>query len=342
MKVILNKTKTKIKTKQYDYQKTKQNKMEKQIELGLYKVTLSEEGLVFTPRRDIIPREQWNTRLNATAGEVWLKPESVSKLKDWLDNSGSSELYGGKQIAKKEYKVDYKDKMYVEKRKILRQLSIKDEIRNCLDVVTDEIFDCIMYNFRNCAYKSIKDRIGIEMNDLHFWHYIRTFLVDGFLAFEIIFDGDKPIDLHPVDPSTLVPQYDPKTNNMFWIQNPDKESVKRILTNKQIIYLGYSGNATELHTSYVEELKESYERLKMAESSVFFPSVDPSMRPPIEAVRWLYEAFENISRIPKLRPVQYKVGECSESDVLRYNKFIGRIVKIFDTEFFDKINSLNK
>ena len=274
-------------------------------------------------------RESENGGLEGATSEkilLSLNSDIYESLKNWLNAKNLST-----EQSKKEYKIDYKDKMYVEKRKILRQLSIKDEIRDCLDIVTDEVFDCIMYNFRHRAYKSIKDRTGIEMNDLHFWQNIRNFLVDGFLSFEIIFDDDKPIDLHPVDPSTLVPQYDPKTNNMFWIQNPDKESIKRILTNKQIIYLCYSGNATDSHTSYVEELKESYERLKMVESSVFFPIVDLSMRNNIDGVKWLYRAFENVSRIPKF-----------ESDKIRYSNFIKRIIRIFDTEFFDKINSLNK
>lgn len=257
--------------------------------------------------------------------------EIYESLKNWIDSNNI-----------KPKKIDYQDRTYLDKRKILRQLSIKDEIDDCLDIVTDEVFDCIMYNFRHSAYRSIKERVGIDIDDLTFWHYIRTLLVDGFLAFEVIFKDNKPIDLKPIDPLTMIAQHDPQTKNMFWIQFPDQPEMKRILTNDQIIYIGYSKNVSEYHISYVEELKESYERLKMIESSVFFPTVDPSMRPNIEAVRWLHDAFQNVSRIPKLRPVQYKVGELAESDVFRYNKFIRRIVKIFDTEFFDKINSLNK
>jgi hypothetical protein len=261
--------------------------------------------------------------------------EIYEPLKNWISSKNL-----------KPKKIDYQDRTYLDKRKILRQLSIKDEIDDCLDIVTDEVFDCIMYNFRHSVYRSIKDRIGIDVDDLTFWHYIRTLLVDGFLSFEVIFKDDKPIDLKPIDPCSLVPVFrsseGERKNDFDWVQFPDQPVMKRVLTKDQIIYIGYSKNVSEYHISYVEELKESYERLKMIESSVFFPTVDPSMRPNIEAVRWLYEAFQNVSRIPKLRPVQYKVGECAESDVIRYNKFIERIVKIFDTEFFDKINPLNK
>ena len=318
--------------------------MEKQIELGCFRATLQEDGLTFSPMRDksLLPDDQWNKRLNALQGEIWLSPESVDKLKKWLDNSGSSELYGGKTIVKKESKIDYRDRTYLDKRRVLRQLSIKDEIRDFLDIITDEVFDCIMYGFRHHPYRSIKDRTGMGMDDITFWHYIRTLLIDGFLAFEVIFDKDRPIDLQPVDPITMIIQSDPKTNNLFWIQHPEQENMKRILNQKQILYISYSKNIAESHISYVEELKESYERLKMIESSVFFPTVDPSMRADINAVKWLYEAFQNVSRIPKLRPVQYKVGECTESDVIKYNNFIKRIVKIFQVEFFDKITELNK
>ena len=82
--------------------------MEKQIELGCFRATLQEDGLTFSPMRDksLLPDDQWNKRLNALQGEIWLSPESVDKLKKWLDNSGSSELYGGKTIVKKESKID--------------------------------------------------------------------------------------------------------------------------------------------------------------------------------------------------------------------------------------------
>ena len=293
-----------------------------------------------------------------TADEIHLDSESVEILKNFLyENSSTEKLYGGKSVSNhnpyglgvatenQDKKIDYRDKCYPDKRKILRQLSLKDEIRNFLDIVTDEVFDKIMYKGGSCAYESIKDRIGIDMSDIDFWHYIRTLLIDGFLSFEVIFDNkSKPIDLKQLDPLSLLCQVDPQTNNKFWIQYPDNDIKKRILTDKQIIYLSYSANSDYI-TSYVEELKESYERLKMIESAVFFPPKGtqfqfPSMN--VLSVEWLYKSFVNISRIPSsmLSYEDWSPRPGDERCDKRYNKFINRIYNVFVSEMFDKILEL--
>lgn len=281
-------------------------------------------------------RESKNGGVEGAATEnvlLTLNRDVYDSLKNWLN------------VPRKENKqIDYRDKTYSEKRRILRQLSIKDEIRNFLDIITDEVHTCIMYDFRNRPYKSIKEQIGIDIDDLTFWHYIRTLLIDGFLSFEIIYDSKQKniLDLNPVDPLSMIAEMDQQTRKMYWIQYPDIPTKKRILTDDQIIYMSYSNNISESHTSYVEELKESYERLKMVESAVFFPqTLQNGTHVDLMSAKWLSECLNNISRIPKSQ-VSLEWSDPKNDNFVRYNNFIKRIVRIFQCQLFDKINKIKQ
>jgi hypothetical protein len=92
---------------------------------------------------------------------------------------------------------------------------------------------------------------------MDFWLNIKTFLIDGYLAFEIISKDGQILSLSPLYPSTIT--FDGAT-----FKQDDK-----IFTKDQIIYLMYS-KVADSHCSCVEELKESYEKMKMAESKVFY------------------------------------------------------------------------
>lgn len=313
----------------------------REITLGDLKVVRSDYGLEFYTK-------DYENREDPLDGHFWLNESSVVTLKYWLNEEDKSTP---PHWSKKENKqIDYKDRCYLDKRKILRQLSLKDEIRNFLDIITDEVHTCIMYggenflNSKNSPYKSIKERIGIEIEDLTLWHYIRMLLIDGFIAFEIIYDEKQTrvIDLKLIDPTTIIVEIDQHSRKKYWVQYPDIPSMKRILTDDQIIYISYSNNnISDFHTSYVEELKESYERLKMVESAAFFPKAGvPNVD--IMSVKWLSECLNTVSRIPKSQVTIESWIDNKNDNITRYNNFIKRIVNIFKTHLFDKISNLNK
>ena len=185
--------------------------------------------------------------------------------------------------------IAYFDRDYMEKRKFLRKFALNGEIEFILDTVCDE---SITYDDRNFFATAstlnidLKDKILDKITD-HYnrlynvfgfqnsnlaWQYFRQFLIDGFLAFEIIYDnkGKEIIGFKELDPTSLQPMVEKVGENdyqQFWIQYPANPQMTRKLTNEQIIYISYAkGNAVS-RVSYSERLIRSYNILKIMENT---------------------------------------------------------------------------
>ena len=180
--------------------------------------------------------------------------------------------------------IAYLDRRYLDKRKILHQYAIKDEIK---DYVTRIAEEAINYDDDNyfCSVTDIPDsydqsiRVKFQENfrkiynafnfndGLTAWNYMKTFLIDGFLAFEIVYDDNQKniIDLNLLDPLTLIVAAEPGTGIVVWIQNPDIPQLRRVLLDANIIYISYSNNLDYDETSYVEGLIKPYNQLKLLE-----------------------------------------------------------------------------
>lgn len=182
--------------------------------------------------------------------------------------------------------IAYLDRAYVDKRKILRQYAIKDEIKDFITQIADET---IIYNNDNyfCKLKdlpdefdnSIKQRWQENFNKIYrnfgfsdgitAWNYFKNFLIDGYIAYEIVYDNKQKniIDLQPIDPMTLIVATDPGSGTIVWIQYPDNPQIRRVLLDAQIIYISYTNNNEFAETSYVENLIRPYNQLKMLEQT---------------------------------------------------------------------------
>jgi len=182
--------------------------------------------------------------------------------------------------------IAYLDRAYQDKRKILRQYAIKDEIKDFVTQIADE---AIIYNDDNyfCKLKdmpdefdnSLKQRYQENFNRIYrnfgfndgltAWNYFKNFLIDGYISFEIVYDNKQKniIDLQPIDPMTLVVATDPGSATIVWIQYPDNPQIRRVLLDSQIIYISYSNNNEFAETSYVENLIRPYNQLKMIEQT---------------------------------------------------------------------------
>jgi len=182
--------------------------------------------------------------------------------------------------------IAYLDRAYEDKRKILRQYAIKDEIKDFLTQITDEtiIYDennyfCHVEDLPDEFDKSLKQRYqdafhkiyrGFGFADgLTAWNYFKNFLIDGFIAYEIVYDNKQKniIELSPIDPMTLVVATDPGTSTIVWIQYPDNPQMRRVLLDSQVVYISYSNNNEFAETSYVENLIRPYNQLKMLEQT---------------------------------------------------------------------------
>jgi len=184
--------------------------------------------------------------------------------------------------------IAYFDKDYKSKRLYLGQFSMNPEIEYILDTLCDE---CIVYdqmNFFAGLYNSDIEGIGPEKEkklhdrfneiytlfgfnqDIAAWHYFRRFLVEGILAFEIIFDdkGKNIIGFKELDPSSLLPSTEKQPDGSFvevYIQYPDNPQMTRKLYDSQIIYLSYAKGNTTSRVSYVERLIRSFNLLRIME-----------------------------------------------------------------------------
>jgi len=180
--------------------------------------------------------------------------------------------------------IAYLDRKYLDKRKILHQYAIKEEIKDYVIRIAEE---CVNYNDDNyfCSVTDIPDsydqsiRVKYQENfrriynafgfndGLTAWNYMKTFLIDGFLAFEIVYDDKQKtiISLNLLDPLTLIVAAEPGSGTVVWIQNPDIPQLRRVLLDANIIYISYSNNLDYDETSYVEGLIKPYNQLKLLE-----------------------------------------------------------------------------
>jgi hypothetical protein len=184
--------------------------------------------------------------------------------------------------------IAYFDKDYANKKVYLRQFALNPEIEFILDTVCDE---AIVYDdknffsyFVNTDIKGLGEKIENKIHErykhiynlfgfnegISAWHFFRSFLVDGILAFEIVFDqrGKEIIGFKELDPGSLLPSVEKQTDGRFvecWIQYPDNPSMSRKLYDSQIIYVSYAKGNTTTRVSYVERLIRSFNLLRIME-----------------------------------------------------------------------------
>jgi hypothetical protein len=181
--------------------------------------------------------------------------------------------------------IPYLDKSYGDKRRILREYSIKDEIRDFVSSICDE---CIVYNDESdfCSPKKLSNEYSQEIQDKYLeyfnkiyskfgfsdnitaWNMMKDFLIDGYLSAEIIYDDKKKniIGFNALRPDTLVPAYEPNVGHL-WIQYPEDPQLRRIFLDSQIVYISYSSQNDYSETSYVEGLIKPYNQLKILEQT---------------------------------------------------------------------------
>jgi hypothetical protein len=181
--------------------------------------------------------------------------------------------------------IPYLDKSYADKRRILREYSIKDELRDFVSTICDE---SIVYNDDSdfCSPKSLSNEYSQEIIDKYqeyferiynkfgfsdnitAWSMMKDFLIDGYIAIEIIYDDKKKniIGFNRLRPDTIVPAYEPTIGHL-WIQFPEDPQLRRIFLDSQIIYISYSTQSDYSETSYVEGLIKPYNQLKILEQT---------------------------------------------------------------------------
>jgi len=106
------------------------------------------------------------------------------------------------------------------------------------------------------------------------WQYFYQYLIEGYLAFEIIYDSltkpTKIIGFKELNPGSLYPITQKDANgNIFleWIQREIDNSNFRTLSDNQIIYLQFSSQHKTQRVSFVESMVKSFNVLRLVEHS---------------------------------------------------------------------------
>ncbi|MFW6130134.1 MAG: portal protein [Atribacterota bacterium] len=181
-------------------------------------------------------------------------------------------------------KIGFFDRAYREKRDQIRLFAMQDEIEDILDTLCDETIVYDNKNFfaygdllnmdvsedvekyMNKAFNNIYNYFGFNL-DQSAWYYFRKWLIDGYLAFEIIYNDkqDEIIGFKELDAATLVPGVDRQSNKKVWYQFKDIPGKERKLYDSQVIYISYGSITTSSRVSYVERLVRSFNLLRIME-----------------------------------------------------------------------------
>jgi hypothetical protein len=190
---------------------------------------------------------------------------------------------GGKKF------IGYFDSQYTFKRDFLKKFALNSEIEWILDTMCDE---AIVYDDKNffCqpalfsldlkdnVLDSIKDNFKIIYalmgfsNKVTAWECFRDLLIEGIIAFEIIYDnlGKKIVGFKRLDPVSLVPsnKFNEKGEKVpVWYQYVGDPNMSRELLDNQIIYISYTSGTNISRISYTERLIRSYNLLRIMEQT---------------------------------------------------------------------------
>ena len=124
------------------------------------------------------------------------------------------------------------------------------------------------------AFKQVYSMFGWDKN-MGAWHMYKKFLIEGYLAFEIIYDDlDNPheiIGFKYLDPATLEPAIEMTSDGReikVWYQNRG-DAEQRVIPDTNMIYIswpsGMIGDSSRI--SYLEGLTRSYNMLSQIENS---------------------------------------------------------------------------
>jgi len=254
-----------------------------------------------------IARIQRNIRHLAGLGMKWedgiVKQSKAIGITEATEDTmynmyGQGQIFTGNDIGGKEF-IAYYDKEYPTRRDFLRRFAMNGEIEHVLEVIADEtiIYDDNNYfaypntkvlksvlrqekakeiiDDLNAAYKKVYYAFGFNSGH-DAWHYLKKLLVDGFLAYEIIYDVNKKDDAENVigfkelDPVSLEPELKKdELGNEYkvWIQYKGDAERQRELLDSNLIYISWARTNFVSRLSYVERLVRSFNMLRTLENS---------------------------------------------------------------------------
>ena len=232
-----------------------------------------------------------------------------ANMEDNFSLYNMQQVYNGTDYGQKEF-IAFFDKEYPNRREFLRKFSMNGEIEYVIETIADE---CIIYDennyfgypntknlknilkedkakeiidYLNESYKKVYYAFGFNKGH-DAWSYLIKFLVDGFLAFEIIYDVDSQgnateiLGFKELDPISLEPEIRFDENGReyrIWIQYRGDTSKERILLDSNLIYISWARGNFISRLSYVERLVRVFNMLRTMENTRIIWNVQNSQK----------------------------------------------------------------
>lgn len=187
----------------------------------------------------------------------------------------------------------FRDKNLQEKTLVLRQMAEQPEIEDILDIMCNE---CVVYDPDNAyicrpfidnavvqdlnenALEEIRSSVdtifykiySMENLKQNAWNIFRRFLVDGVLAYEIVYDNitdpKNIIGIVEVNPATITRTARPD-GTIIWTLFKGVLGQERNLLDSQIIYIKYSDDGVSSRQSYLERLIRPFNIYRIIEQA---------------------------------------------------------------------------
>lgn len=250
---------------------------------------------------------QRNIRYLSVMGMKWdenvIKQSKAMGIQEMTEDSmyslyGQHQLYSGADINQKEF-IAFFDREYPTRRDFLRRFAMNGEIEHVIEVISDETIiqdDNNFFAYPNTKKlksvlkaekaKEIVDDLNASFKKVYYafgfnsghdaWHYCKKFLIDGFLAFEIIYDGEgsenakNVLGFKELDPVTLEPEMRKDDNDQeyrVWVQFRGDSEKQRELLDANLIYISWARGNFISRLSYVERLVRAFNMLRTMENS---------------------------------------------------------------------------
>lgn len=202
---------------------------------------------------------------------------------------------------KSETEKTYAEKTVNQKRLVLRKIAQQPEIEDILDIMCNEsiVYDpedsyiCKPFidtaiiqmlneenaeKIRNCMQTNFTQLYLLLEWKLKAWDLYKRYLIDGCLAFEIIYDNiETPrsiVGIVELDPATLTKKYE--DGILYWYQYKDVKNQERKFVDAQIIYVCYEDSGVIERTSYVERLMRAFNIYRIIEQAQIIWTVTQS------------------------------------------------------------------
>lgn len=239
---------------------------------------------------------EYDKRLVKQSKAVGVAEDEFQELGIFNTYTGTG--YIGTEINDKKF-IAFYDTEYPVRRDFLRRFALNGEIEYIIETIADEgvVYDTANYfaypdtknlksllkddkakeiiDHYNESFKKVYDAYNFG-NSHDGWHYFKKLLIDGFLAFEIIYDTDtldnanNVIGFKELDPISLEPEmrYDSKNNQYrVWVQYRGDMEKQRELLDSNLVYISWARGNFNTRISYVERLVRVFNLLRTMENT---------------------------------------------------------------------------